>query len=107
MVIIPDSMATAAGLTFMIGQITWTTGSNDFVVTPMEEVQIQSTSTTSSTTLALASPAPAPSPTTPVTRRLLPRYQGRKLDNTDLIDSINQLGGKLSFTLALVDSLQE
>jgi hypothetical protein len=90
MVIFPDSMAMAAGLTFTIGQITWTIGSNDFVVTAMEEVQIQS-------------PAPAPLPTTPATHRLLPRYQGRKLDNTDLIDSIDQLGGKLSFTLALVD----
>jgi hypothetical protein len=113
MVIFPDSMATAAGLTFMIGQITWTTGSNDFVITATEEVQIQSASTTSptpastTTTLAPASPAPAPLPTTPITHRLLPRYQGRKLDNTDLIDSINWLGGKLSFTLALVDSLQE
>jgi hypothetical protein len=37
MVIFPDSMATAAGLTFMIGQITWTTG---FVITAMEEVRI-------------------------------------------------------------------
>jgi hypothetical protein len=37
MVIFPDSMATVAGLKFMIGQITWTTGSNDFVVTTMEE----------------------------------------------------------------------
>jgi hypothetical protein len=59
------------------------------------------------TMLALASPALAPSLTTPATHRLLPCYQGRKLDNTDLIDSIDQLGGKLSFTLALVDSLQE
>jgi hypothetical protein len=104
-------MGTATGLTFMISQITWTTGSNDFVVIAMEEVQIQSASTTSptpastTTTLALASPAPAPSPTTPATRQLLPCYQGRKLDSTDLIDSIDQLGGKLSFTLALVDSL--
>jgi hypothetical protein len=106
-------MATAAGLTFTIGQITSTTGSNDFVVTTMEEVQIQSASTTSptpaltTTTLALAPPAPAPSLTTPATHRLLPRYQGRKLNNIDLIDSIDRLGGKLSFTLALVDSLQE
>jgi hypothetical protein len=38
MVIFPDSMATAAGLTFTIDQITWTTGSNDSVVTAMEEV---------------------------------------------------------------------
>jgi hypothetical protein len=40
-----------------------------------------------------------------VTHRLLPRYQGRKLDSTDLIDSIDQIGGKLSLTLSLVDSL--
>jgi hypothetical protein len=57
--------------------------------------------------LAPAPPVPAPSPTTPATHRLLPHYQGRKLDNTNLIDSIDQLDGKLSFTLALVDSLQE
>jgi hypothetical protein len=79
----------------------------------MEVAQIQSASTTSptpastTTTLAPASPAPAPSPTTPATYRLLPRYQRRKLDTTDLIDSIDRLGGKLSFTLSLVDSLQE
>jgi hypothetical protein len=40
MVIFPDSMATAACLTFTISQITWTTGSNDFIVTTMEEAQI-------------------------------------------------------------------
>jgi hypothetical protein len=40
MVIFPDSMATAAGLMFTIGQISWTTGSNDFVIAAMEEVQI-------------------------------------------------------------------
>jgi hypothetical protein len=40
MVIFPDSMDTAAGLMFTIGQITWTTRSNDFVITDMEEVQI-------------------------------------------------------------------
>jgi hypothetical protein len=113
MVIFPDSMATAAGLTFTIDQITWTTGSSDFIVTTMEEVQIRSASTTSPTlasimtTLALAPPALAPSPTTPATHRLLPRYQGRKLNNTNLIDSIDRLSSKLSFTLALADSLQE
>jgi hypothetical protein len=113
MVIFPDSMATVVGLTFTIGQITWTTGSNDFVITAMEKVWIRSASTTSptpastTTTLVLAPPAPAPSLTTSATHRLLPRYQGRKLDSTDLIDSIDQLGGKLSLTLSLVDSLQE
>jgi hypothetical protein len=95
MVIFPDSMATAAGLTFTIGQITWTTGSNDFVIAAMEEVQIRSALTTSltpastTTTLAPASLAPAPSSTTPVAHRLLPRYQGRKLDSANLIDSID------------------
>jgi hypothetical protein len=59
------------------------------------------------TTLAPASLAPAPSSTTPATHRLLPCYQGRKLDSTDLIDSIDQLGGKLSLTLSLVNSLQK
>jgi hypothetical protein len=113
MVIFPDSMATMAGITFMIIQITWTTGSNDFIVTAMEELQIRSASTTSltpastTTTLAPGSPTLAPSPTTLATHRLLPCYQGRKLNTTDLIDSIDRLGGKLSFTLALVDSLQE
>jgi hypothetical protein len=58
------------------------------------------------TTLAPALPAPAPSSTMPATHRLLPRYQGRKLDSADLIDSLDQLGGKLSLTLSLVDSLQ-
>jgi hypothetical protein len=95
MVIFPDSMDTTVGLTFTIGQITWTTGSNDFVITAMEEVQIQSASTTfltpasTTTTLAPASLAPALSSTTSAPHRLLPRYQGRKLDSTDLIDSID------------------
>jgi hypothetical protein len=40
MVIFPNSMAMTAGLMFMIGQITKTTGSNDFVSATMEEVQI-------------------------------------------------------------------
>jgi hypothetical protein len=43
----------------------------------------------------------------PATCRFLPRYQGKKLDNTNLIDSIDRLGGKFSSTLTLVDSLQE
>jgi hypothetical protein len=111
MVIFPDSMAIVASLMFTIGQITWTAGSNDFLITAMEEVQIRSASTTSPTpastmtTLASALLAPVPSSTTPAPHRLLPRYQGRKLDSTDLIDSIDQLGGKLSLTLSLVDSL--
>ena len=40
MVIIPGSMATLNGLTFTIGQITWTTGSDNFVTMTTEEAQI-------------------------------------------------------------------
>ena len=59
-----------------------------------------------STTLDLALAAPASSSATPTTRRSLPRYKGRQIDNTDLLDSIDRVGTKLAETLALVDSIQ-
>jgi hypothetical protein len=37
MVIIPDSAAVVDGLSFTVGQITWTTGVNSFAATAMEE----------------------------------------------------------------------
>jgi hypothetical protein len=37
MVIIPDFVAMADGLTFTVGQITWTTGVNSFTTTATEE----------------------------------------------------------------------
>jgi hypothetical protein len=40
MVIIPDSVAVADGLSFTVGQITWTTGVNSFTATTTEEAQI-------------------------------------------------------------------
>jgi hypothetical protein len=45
-------------------------------------------------------------PTMPTTCRPLPRYKGRVIDNTDLIEAIDQVGHKLSQTLTLVDSIQ-
>ena len=111
MVIIPGSVATPNGLTFTVGQITWTTGSDDFIAMITEEARIQSASTT-------ASPASATAPTTvdlalttsaspsATTRRLLPRYKGRQIGITDLLDSINRVGTKLAKTLALVSSIQ-
>jgi hypothetical protein len=111
MVIIPDSAAVADGLSFTVGQITWTTNVNSFTATAMEEAQIRSASTTSSsatapTTLATASTTLATAPNTPTTRRPLPHYKGRTIDNTDLIEAIDQVGHKLSQTLTLVDSIQ-
>jgi hypothetical protein len=111
MVIIPDSAAVVDGLSFTVGQITWTTGVNSFTATTMEEAQIRSASTTSSsamapTTLVTAPTTPATAPTTPTTRRPFPRYKGRMIDNTDLIKAIDQVSHKLSQTLTLVDSIQ-
>jgi hypothetical protein len=37
MVIIPNSVVMADGLSFTVGQITWTTGINSFTTTAMEE----------------------------------------------------------------------
>ena len=53
-VIISGSMATPNGLTFTVGQITWTTGSDDFIAMTPEEAWIQSASTTASPTSATA-----------------------------------------------------
>ena len=113
MVIIPGSMAMPKGLAFTIGQITWTTGSDNFIAMTMEEAQIQSASTTTSpasattpTTLDLAPATPASSSVTPTTRHSLPRYKGRQIDNTDLLNSIDRVSTKLAKTLALVDSIQ-
>ena len=78
-----------------------------------EEARIQSVSTTASSASAtastmvdLAQATPASSSATSITRRPLPHYKGRQIDNTDLFDSIDQVGTKLAETLALVDSIQ-
>lgn len=113
MTIIPDSMATPNGFTFTVGQITWTTGSNDFIAMNTEEVQIQSAPTTvppASVTapiaLGLTPSTPALSSATSTTRRSLPCYKGKQIDDTDLLDSIDRVGTKFAETLALVDSIQ-
>jgi hypothetical protein len=41
------------------------------------------------------------------TRRLLPRYQERHLDNTNLIKSIDRVTTGLAETLTLVDSIKD
>ena len=56
--------------------------------------------------LDLALATPALSLATPTTRRPLPRYKGRQIDNTDLLDSIDRVGTKLAETLALVSLIQ-
>ena len=113
MVIIPSSMAVPNGLTFTIGQITWTTGSDNFIAMTTEEGRIQSASTTTSSASAMAPTMVDLAPATlasslamPITRHPLPRYKGRQIDNTDLLDSIDRVDTKLAETLALVSSIQ-
>ena len=127
MVIVSGSMATPNGLTFTVGQITWTTGSDDFIAKTPEEAWIQSAPTTASpasasaptttgtapttmdlapTMVHLAPTTPTSSSATPTTHRPLPRYKGKQIDNTDLLDSINRVGTKLAETLALVSTIQ-
>jgi hypothetical protein len=54
----------------------------------------------------MALTTPAMTLTTLTTRRPLPRYKGRVIDNTDLIEAIDQVGYKLTQTLTLVDLIQ-
>ena len=134
-------MATPNGLTFIVGQITWTTGSDGFIVMTTEEAWIQSAPTTTPLASATAPTTTATAPTTtdttptttdtapttmdlapttvhlapttptsplatPTTRHPLPRYKGKQIDNTDLLDSVDQVSIKLIETLALVSTIQ-
>ena len=58
------------------------------------------------TTVHLAPTTPTSPSATPTTRHPLPRYKGRQIDNTDLLDSIDRVGTKLAETLALVSLIQ-
>jgi hypothetical protein len=58
------------------------------------------------TTLATALTTPGTALTTLTTRRPLSRYKGRVIDNTDLIEALDQVNHKLSQTLTLIDSIQ-
>ena len=78
-----------------------------------EEAWIQSASTAASpasatapttvdtapTTVDLAPTTPASLSATPTILRSLPRYKGRQIDNTDLLDSNDRVSTKLAETL--------
>jgi hypothetical protein len=90
----------------MIRTFTWTTGV-DGAVEVMEAVQAPPV-------LTKSTPAPADSilgllsrSSSPATRRFLPRYQGRRLDNFDLIESIDRVTAGLAETLTLVESIRD
>jgi hypothetical protein len=50
-------------------------------------------------------PALTTSPTMPTTRPLLPRYNGKQIDNSDLLEAIDRADHKLSEAFDLVNSV--
>ena len=91
------------GQIFTVGSISWTINA-DRVRELLEPVQIN---------FAPIIPAPAtvdpisePLPRSPssTTRRPLPRYQRRQINNDDLIASIDQVGQKLADCLSIAES---
>ena len=94
MVIVPAFAAVAKGLTFTVGQITWTTRSGGLATTTSEETQIQSRAAEAST---LITP-------TPSTRPPLPCYKAKKVDNLDLLQALDRANLRLLEASNLVDS---
>jgi hypothetical protein len=100
------SMALPAGLTFTIGTFTWTTGV-DGPAEVMEAVQAPPTATGSTSIMADSISRPILGSSSLTTRRLLLRYQGRHLDDSDLIESIDRVTTGLAETLTLVDLIRD
>jgi hypothetical protein len=99
-------MVLPAGLTFTIGMFTWTTSAND-PVEAMEVVQAPLAQTESTSTTADSISGPISGSPPPTTRRPLPCYQGRHLDNTNLVESIDRITAGLAKTLTLVDLIRD
>ena len=98
MVIVSASAAVTEGLTFTVGQITWTTRAGGLTTVVLEENKIQSgavlvVAPITSTTVTFA---PITSSTTPTTRPPLTRYNGKWVDNSDLLEAIDRADHKLS-----------
>jgi hypothetical protein len=72
----------------------------------LEENQIQSAATTAvvSTTSTMTTPAPTMSPTTTTTRPLIPRYNGKQIDNSNLLEAIDRADHKVSEAFDVVNS---
>jgi hypothetical protein len=106
MVNFPASMVHPVGVTFTIGAFTWTTDA-DGLAEVMEAVQAPPVPTKSTSIMADSILGLVSWLSPPTTRRSLPRYQGRRLDNTDLIESIDRVTTGLAKTLTLVDLIRD
>jgi len=98
MVIIPASAAVAEGLTFTVGQITWTTHDGGLTTTTLEETQIRFGAAE-----VMVPITPTTVATTPRARPLLPRYKGKQVDNSDLLQALDRADHKLLEASNLVD----
>jgi hypothetical protein len=105
MVNFPTSMVLPVGLTLAIGMFTWTTGV-DGPAEVVEAVQAPPAPTKSISTMTDLISGPALGSLPPTTHRPLPRYQGRRLDNT-MFESIDRVTTGLAETLTLVDSIKD
>ena len=95
MVIVPASAAVDEGLTFTVGQITWTTHGGGLTTTTSEETQIRYGTARAS----------IPITPTPSTRPPLPRYEGKKVDDSDLFRALDRADLRLLKASNLVDRI--
>ena len=77
---------------------------NDGVGELIGPVQIRSAPTTLAPATADPISEPLPGSTSSATHRSLPRYRRRHVNNDDLIESIDQVGLKLTDCLSIVES---
>jgi len=95
MVIVPASAAVPEGLTFTVGQFTWTTRGGGLTTTVSKGTQIRSGTIAASTpTTSTLSPRPP-----------LPRYKGRKIDSSDLFQALDRIDLNLLEASRLVDGI--
>ena len=87
----------------MVGSISWIINA-DRVRELLEPVQIRSAPTTSTPATADPILEPLPRSSSSTTRRSLPCYQRRHINNDDLIESIDRVGLKLVDCLSIAES---
>ena len=94
------------GQIFTVGSITWVINA-DGVGELLEPVQIGSALTTLAPATANPISEPIPRSAPSATHRSLPCYQRRHVNNDDLIESIDQVGLKLTDCLSIAESSLE